>query len=201
MSQYELLAKNLWRVEVDVKLRPTVSWPVRLGVRHPSGTRDQFVFLLGISFRQLQVCYFVAPSLTRGWVCNLLLLLVLASAVPRDSRPYFIVPILETPKPGEPGPRIYITQEQGGLDILPGTGFYEVYSSVHFCTEGQIPQSPTITVGQVVSVYIPFLEWPKRRWPLWHSGTNWREGKVNYIWWSSFLTIFCWNFNRLYARF
>jgi hypothetical protein len=45
----------------------------------------------------LRVCYFVAPSLTRGRVSNLLLLLVLASAVPRDSRPYFIVPILETP--------------------------------------------------------------------------------------------------------
>jgi hypothetical protein len=37
----------------------------------PSGTRDQFFVLLGISFRQLRVCYFVAPSLTRGRVCNL----------------------------------------------------------------------------------------------------------------------------------
>jgi hypothetical protein len=34
--------------EVEVKLRPTVSRPVRLGVRHPSGTRDQFFFLLEI---------------------------------------------------------------------------------------------------------------------------------------------------------
>jgi hypothetical protein len=42
----------------------------------------KFFFLLEIFFRQLRVCYFVAPSLTRGWVCNLLLLLVLASAVP-----------------------------------------------------------------------------------------------------------------------
>jgi uncharacterized membrane protein len=46
----------------------------------PSGTRDQFFFLLEI--RQLRVRYFVAHSLTRGRVCNLLLLLVLASAVP-----------------------------------------------------------------------------------------------------------------------
>jgi hypothetical protein len=38
----------------------------------PSGTRDQFFFLLEISLRQLRVCYFVAPSLTRGRVCNLL---------------------------------------------------------------------------------------------------------------------------------
>jgi hypothetical protein len=29
-------------------------------------------FLLEISFRQLRLCYFVAPSLTRGLVCNLL---------------------------------------------------------------------------------------------------------------------------------
>jgi hypothetical protein len=80
--------------DVEVKLRRTVSRPVCLVVRDPSGTRDQFVFLLEIFFRHLRVCYFVGPSLTRGRVCNLLLLLVLASEVPRDSRPYFIVPIL-----------------------------------------------------------------------------------------------------------
>jgi hypothetical protein len=57
--------------------------------------RDQFFFLIEIFFRQLWVCYFVATSLTRGRVCNLLLLLFLASAVPQDSRSYFIVPILE----------------------------------------------------------------------------------------------------------
>jgi hypothetical protein len=38
--------------------------------------RDQFFFLLEIFFRQLRVCYFVAPSLSRGRVCNSLLLLV-----------------------------------------------------------------------------------------------------------------------------
>jgi hypothetical protein len=59
-------------VEVEVNSRPTVSRPVCLGVRRPSGTRDQFFFLLKISFRQLRVCYFVVPSLTRGRICNLL---------------------------------------------------------------------------------------------------------------------------------
>jgi hypothetical protein len=58
-------------VEAEVKLRPTVSRPVCHGVRRPSGTRDQFFFLLEISFGQLRVCYFVAPSLTRRRVCNL----------------------------------------------------------------------------------------------------------------------------------
>jgi hypothetical protein len=73
--------------EVEVNLRPTVSRPVCPGVRRPSGTCDQFFFLLEISFRQLQLCYFVAPSLTRGRVCNLLvqLLLGLASAATRIS--------------------------------------------------------------------------------------------------------------------
>jgi hypothetical protein len=48
-------------VEVEVNLRPTVSRP------------DKCFFLLEISFRQLRVRYFVAPSLTRRWVCNLTL--------------------------------------------------------------------------------------------------------------------------------
>jgi hypothetical protein len=59
-------------VEVEVNLRPTVSMPVCLGVRRPSGTFDQFFFLLKIPFRHLRVCYFVAPSLTKGRVCNLM---------------------------------------------------------------------------------------------------------------------------------
>jgi hypothetical protein len=40
-------------VKVKVILRPTVSRPVRL--RHPSGTSDQFFFLLEIFFRQLAI--------------------------------------------------------------------------------------------------------------------------------------------------
>jgi hypothetical protein len=45
--------------------------PVRLGVRHPYGTSHQFFFLIEIFIRQLLVCCFVAPSLTRGPICNL----------------------------------------------------------------------------------------------------------------------------------
>jgi hypothetical protein len=36
--------------QVKVTLRPTISQPIRLGVRRPSGTRDQFFFLLEIFF-------------------------------------------------------------------------------------------------------------------------------------------------------
>jgi hypothetical protein len=58
----------------DIGLSTSWSWICWIcpGVRLPSGTRDQFFFLLETSFRQLRVCYFVAPSLTRGRVCNLL---------------------------------------------------------------------------------------------------------------------------------
>jgi hypothetical protein len=63
------------KAKVKVILRPTVIRAVRLGIMRPSETRDQFFFLLEILFRQLRVCYFVAHSLTRGRVCNLLLLL------------------------------------------------------------------------------------------------------------------------------
>jgi hypothetical protein len=73
------------QVKVKVTLRPTVSRPACPGVRRPTGTRDQLLFLFKIYFRQLWVCYFVVPSLTRGRVCNLLLLLVLASEVPLGS--------------------------------------------------------------------------------------------------------------------
>jgi hypothetical protein len=67
--------------EVKVTLRMTISRPVSLGVRRPSGTRDQFFFFLRFSFRQCSLLFLV-PSLTRGLVCNLLFLLVLARAAP-----------------------------------------------------------------------------------------------------------------------
>jgi hypothetical protein len=57
-------------VEVEVKLRPTVSW-VLVSDTH-MGAVTNFSLSLKFSFRQLRLCYFIAPSLTRGRVCNLL---------------------------------------------------------------------------------------------------------------------------------
>jgi hypothetical protein len=58
-------------------LRLTVSRPVYLGIKHPSGTNDQ----ISVTVRQLRVCWCGALSLTRERVCRLQLLLALASAV------------------------------------------------------------------------------------------------------------------------
>jgi hypothetical protein len=107
--QYLTLVFLCIMCEAEVNLRPTVSRPVCPGVRRPSGTNDQFFFLLEISFRQLRLCYFVAPSLTRGRVCNLLvqLLLDLARAVTlvsksRRTHDHILLSHLRLPQPGRP---------------------------------------------------------------------------------------------------
>jgi hypothetical protein len=67
---------GLYKVKAKVILRPTVSRPVRLGVRRPSGTREQCFFLLKMFFTRLIGLLFLAPYLTRGRTCNFLLLLL-----------------------------------------------------------------------------------------------------------------------------
>jgi hypothetical protein len=65
------------KVKVKVMLRPMVSRPVCLGIKHPSGAYDQIF----ITVRRLRVCWCGVLSLTRGRVCPLQLLLVITSAV------------------------------------------------------------------------------------------------------------------------
>jgi hypothetical protein len=77
---------------------------------------------------QLQVSWCGAPSLTRGWACNLLvqLLLGLARTVTlrsnsRRTHDHISLSHLRLPQPG--GPDLHIPQKQVGPDIPPGTGF------------------------------------------------------------------------------
>jgi hypothetical protein len=83
-------------VKGEVILRPTVSRPVCLDVGLPSGSQDQFFFCLIIAGF---LCG--APSLTRGWVRNLFLqlllglvrLITLGSNAPR-TRDHILLPHL-----------------------------------------------------------------------------------------------------------
>jgi hypothetical protein len=97
--------------------------------RRPSGARDQFYFLLEIFFRQLRFCNFVAPSLTRGLVCNLLvqLLLGLTRAVTLGSKSrrthgHILLSHLKLPQPGGPGSQIYILGEHKFSLLIHYTG-------------------------------------------------------------------------------
>jgi hypothetical protein len=83
-------------------------------------TRDKFSFLHESVVTQLRLCYFMAPSLTRGRVCILLLLLGFAIEVPLESESrgtqdhILLSQFCRLPQPGGPGPRIHIPQGQGG---------------------------------------------------------------------------------------
>jgi hypothetical protein len=71
------IAPNESVLSLSLILRLTVSRPVCLGIKHPSGPYDQIF----ITARQLRVCWCGALCLTRGHICRLQLLLALASAV------------------------------------------------------------------------------------------------------------------------
>jgi hypothetical protein len=74
LNKWTILSLSL---NLSLMLRPTVSRPVRLVIKHPSGDYYQIV----ITVRQLRVCWCGAFSLTKGRVCHVQLLLPLASAV------------------------------------------------------------------------------------------------------------------------
>jgi hypothetical protein len=111
--------------------------PVSLGVRHPSGTRDQFFFLLEIFFRQLRIYYYIAPSLETGRVCNLLYCFwalpeqSLLGRSPAEPTAIFYCLIWDSPNLEGQVPVFISPQEQGG-PVIPralGSLFVASYDS------------------------------------------------------------------------
>jgi hypothetical protein len=117
------------KVKVKVTLRPTVIRLVRLGIRHPSETRDQFFpFSLWLFFWQFWVCLCGVPSLTRSQICTFQFFPGIASADVLRSESHgthdhsLLSLFLRLPPPGGPGSCICLPQEQGSPITPSGIG-------------------------------------------------------------------------------
>jgi hypothetical protein len=74
------LIQQLNSSEAEVKLRPTVNPSVCLGVGFSTGTHNQIVFFFCLTIAGFLMSGSPSSSLTRRWICNLLLQLILGLA-------------------------------------------------------------------------------------------------------------------------
>jgi hypothetical protein len=112
-------------VKVKVMLRPTVSRPVCLGVKHPSGAPradlhycQTFAGLLmwgALSDERTGLSFTIAAGHRQRSHSRV--------RVSRDSQTYSTILDSRLPQPGGPGVSIYIPQDHGVPVIPPGTGF------------------------------------------------------------------------------
>jgi hypothetical protein len=95
--------------------------------------------------------------------------------VPRGSWPYFTVSDLRLPKPGGSGPCIYISQEQGGPVITPGTGFQPRGDPAYYITTDGQSASLSWNKAPIWSLRPDFLLMPDNCWPVDVGRHLWRE--------------------------
>jgi hypothetical protein len=139
------------KIKVKVILRPAISQRACLGVRHPSGARDQFFFFFFFNYL-LTVAGLLMWSALSDKKMDLLLTVAAGTRqrslsrirVPWDSWPYFTLSNLRLPHAGGPGCRIYFPLEESGPIISPGIEWGEVrrvrwvqsQSQSHVTTDG-----------------------------------------------------------------
>jgi hypothetical protein len=131
LSQYQLPASAT--LEVKVILQP--SRPVCLHVRHLCVSCDQ-LFLININFRQLRVLWCRAPTLTRGRVYSLQMLLRLTNAVFLGSESHQThYQIWES----------HNLEVQVPVFISPRNGVVQLYTQALCCNSSKLILWPTVS--------------------------------------------------------
>jgi hypothetical protein len=100
----------------------TVSRSVCLGIEHPCGTCDQILLPVGMLLSEICGLSSVARPLWREDGSAIWSVMTQWSESLR-SQNHTLLSHLRLPQHGGPGSRIYISQEQGGPVVPPGTGF------------------------------------------------------------------------------
>jgi hypothetical protein len=112
----------LVKVKVEVTVRLTVSQSVCLSIEHPCGTCDQALLPVRIMLYEICGLASVGHPLWRqdgSAICSV----ITQCSESLRTRNHTLLSHLRLPQPGGPGSRIYISQEEDGSVIPPGTGF------------------------------------------------------------------------------
>jgi hypothetical protein len=131
--------------QVEVTSRLTVSQSVCFDIEHPCWTCDQI--LLPVEMLLSEICGHLSVGRPLWWqdgsqICSAVT--QWPESLRTENRT--LLSYLRLPKPGGPGSRIYIPQEQGGPVISPGTMGPELKS------KSKLEVTLRLTVSQSVSM-------------------------------------------------